>query len=370
MLNMKTGFFGGAFDPFHSEHKALIVHAKEQFGLDKVVVYPSYLPPHKKCSGEFDGRFAAAVAGTADLDYVTVDDIEGKNNEQNPTYKTLPKFKEKYPSDEYYFIIGGDSMRNFSTWLKPEEVARQAIILVAGRADKDIDEAIAHAKTAYNADVRKIDYVGKEVSGTIIRAKLEMLSYADELSPEVYEVIKKRGMYHRFADIVETLSSDIPEKTFKHAKRTVLYAMKLNESLKLDFDKVFLASLLHDCAKHIKVDMDGVPAPVTHQYTGAERAREKYGITDEEILNAIRFHTSGKPDMTTLEKLVFCADMLEEGRAYEGVEGLRNIIEKDFEKGFVACVTSSMKKLVADGNPFYYLTKDCYLYYTDNDLRL
>ena len=84
--------------------------------------------------------------------------------------------------------------------------------------------------------------------------------------------------------------------------------------------------------------MEGVPAPVVHQFTGAERARDFYGVTDERILSAIRYHTSGKPDMTKLEKITFSADMLEPNRNFDGVEKLRAIMDEDFEKGFIACV--------------------------------
>ena len=68
--------------------------------------------------------------------------------------------------------------------------------------------------------------------------------------------------------------------------------------------------------------------------------------------------------MSRLEKLVFCADMLEEGRSYPGVEELRKKIEDDFDAGFVCCVRSSLNNLLASQKPFDPLTRACALYYT------
>ena len=92
-----------------------------------------------------------------------------------------------------------------------------------------------------------------------------------------------------------------------------------------------------------------------------------YDIDDNEIIEAIEFHTTGKPEMTTLGKIVYCADMLEEGRSYIGVERLREVIENDFEKGFVECVNASFKKLIEDNKPFHPLTKSCVEYYNKKD---
>ena len=96
---------------------------------------------------------------------------------------------------------------------------------------------------------------------------------------------------------------------------------------------------------------------------GREIAQNEYGISDEEILSAIEYHTTGRAGMSKLEKLIYCADMLEEGRNYPGAEELRKETENDFDKGFLSCVKKSLKFIEDKGNPVYGLTKECVRYY-------
>lgn len=106
-----------------------------------------------------------------------------------------------------------------------------------------------------------------------------------------------------------------------------------------------MAALLHDVAKYLNPDdYEGFccdkncPPSVVHQFLGAHVAENVLGISDEEVLGAIRWHTTGRPNMSLLEKIVFVADLLEPGRTFDGVEDLRRAVERDFESGFRRCV--------------------------------
>ena len=362
---MKTIFFGGAFDPFHSEHRALIEGAERELGADRVVVYPSFCPPHKDDPfSPYDVRLEMVKRGTEDLPYVITDTIEKDRDCVNYSYEVLPLLKKKYPSDEYFFLLGGDSMVHFSSWVKPEIIAKEVVLAVAGRTDTvGLDKAISEAVEKYGAKVLTLKMQGRSVSSSIIKARAELGLPQTDVCPAVEKMIGERNLYCQFADVVKKLRSNIPPKTYDHVCRTVLYALKLNTELNLPYKKVFTAALLHDCTKHVKEEIDGVPLAVVHQYTGAEQARKEYGITDEEVLGAIGCHTTGKPGMTTLEKLVYCADVLEEDRDYPGVDELRRAIEANFEEGFRRCLKSCYTHLVDSGKPFDPLTKTCALYY-------
>ena len=364
-INMITIFFGGAFDPFHNEHRAIIEGAQKELSADRVVVYPSYSPPHKGgLVSPFETRMEMAREGTKDLSYVVVDDIEKQRGVTNYSFEVIPLLKKKYPSDTYYFLIGGDSMAHFSKWVHPEIIAKEITLAVAARPEiKDLNAAIDSARKEYSADVVLLSVEGGAVSSSLIKARAELGLPQVDLCDGVKKIVEEGDLYRQHADIVNKLRADIPQKTFEHVCRTTLYALKLNTSLNLPFKKVFLSALLHDCAKHEKTEMEGVPAPVVHQYRGADVAKDRYGIEDSDVLNAIRCHTTGKPEMTTLEKLIFCADVLEEGRDYPGVDDLRKTIEADFEKGFRACVKSCYDHLIATGKDFDLLTKSCALYY-------
>ena len=82
-----------------------------------------------------------------------------------------------------------------------------------------------------------------------------------------------------------------------------------------------------------------------------------------EIIEAIRYHTTGRANMSTLEKLIFLADLIEPSRDYPGVEEIREVAYQDFEKGFLLAVKRSKKYLEERKVPIYYLTEECYNYY-------
>ena len=136
-----------------------------------------------------------------------------------------------------------------------------------------------------------------------------------------------------------------------------------------DFDPE--GATLHDCAKYIDYTKvqgfklpDGVPQPVVHAFLGAFVAENYLGVKDEEILDAIRYHTSGKANMTTLGKLIFVADMVEEGRVYDEVESLRRAYEeKDFEECFKECLKEEVLHLINKKQYIYVETLNAFDYY-------
>ena len=126
--------------------------------------------------------------------------------------------------------------------------------------------------------------------------------------------------------IQEKLRSVLKKKRFEHTLGVRYTAGALAMCHGVDLKKAQLAGLLHDCAKHytdeqllqtakknnIEVSSAERRSPqLLHAKIGALLAKQEYGVEDEEILNAIRFHTTGKPDMTDLEKIIFIADYIE-----------------------------------------------------------
>ena len=362
---MKTVFFGGAFDPFHSQHRALIETVLKEGKADRVVVYPSFLPPHKsKLQSPFEARLRMVQKGTEDLGRVFVDRIEQERNKVNYSYEVIPLLKAKYPSDEYGFLMGEDSLLHFGNWVRPDLIARQIKLIVGARGEAgNLDRIIQSVEQKFNAQIEVLEFCGKPVSSSEIKARTELGLTQEDIIPEVEKIIKENNLYKQFPEIVEKVRNTIPAKTFDHVCRTVLFALKLNTYLNIPYEKVFLATFLHDCTKHLNVKMEGVPDAVVHQYTGCTEAEEIYGVKDKDVLSAIRCHTTGKPNMSKLDKLVYCSDLLEMGRDFPGVAKLRKVIENDFEAGFLACLKNCYEHVIFSGKPFDPLTKECALYY-------
>ena len=143
-------------------------------------------------------------------------------------------------------------------------------------------------------------------------------------------------------------------------------ACKRSKSLGIPLEKALIAAMLHDCGKYVSLSSPllagfrcppGVPEPVLHQYTGAYLAEHSFGVSDAEILDAIRYHTSGREGMGRLEKLVFLSDMLEDGRNYDGVEALRALFWRDLDACLKTAFCEQLAFLRASGRPVYPLTE-------------
>lgn len=363
---MPIAIFGGAFDPFHSEHRKITEACANELHAEKVVLVPSLSPPHKNSvTTPFDNRAEMLRVGTSDLPYAVIDTIECSTGKKNPTYKILPMLKEKYPTDRLYFVMGGDSLINFHTWLRPEVVAKSAVLAVVKRGGYDgLEQAAERVKRDYNAEIVMLNVSGDEVSSSEIKASVELGLEPQNVNFEVAEYIKEHKLYSRFSKIVAQLKADIPQHTFVHSASAVMFSMGYLAKLQVDYQKAFTACLLHDCAKHTAIAAEGVPQAVAHQFAGAVRAKEFYGISDKEVLDAIECHTTGKPNMNNLEKLVYVSDMLESGRDFAAADGLRQMVKENFEQGFVACVKKNLEIVRLKNKPVHPLTEKCLEYYT------
>ena len=129
---------------------------------------------------------------------------------------------------------------------------------------------------------------------------------------------------------------------FAHSIGVANTAVKLAKRFGVDETKAYVAGLLHDCAREF--ENDELPAQaqrrgikigeveramplLLHAYISAQMIREVYGVNDAEIAQAIYRHTVGAPDMTSLDKIIYFADMIEPNRNYPGVENLRTLAE-------------------------------------------
>lgn len=142
----------------------------------------------------------------------------------------------------------------------------------------------------------------------------------------------------------DKLKKELKKERYEHTLRTVLTAMELTLGTDADRDKVFVASLLHDCAKYrtpTKEQAEEINEfagfeKIIHAPLGAIIARDEYGIRDKTVLNAIKYHTTGRKNMTAEEKIVCLADAIEDGRNYLGVEEIRKMAKTSVDNGLIA----------------------------------
>lgn len=182
---MKTGIFGGAFDPIHKGHIYMAQKAMEEYSLDRLFLVPSGHSPNKteNAMTAFSHRYNMCKLAARALPGIEVSDIEIKDKSTSYTYVTLQKLKALYPQDELYFIMGGDSLDYFETWMRPDAIAKTAIILVMVRENfpkLQMEEKIAHIKNLFPADIRLLSCDGIDISSTQVRGLLKAESKALE----------------------------------------------------------------------------------------------------------------------------------------------------------------------------------------------
>lgn len=162
--------------------------------------------------------------------------------------------------------------------------------------------------------------------------------------------------------IKDNLKSDLKDSRYNHVLRVTEEALELNKLLNFELDekKVMLAALLHDCAKNneekyfeefkskynLKREEVFADIALAHAILGVYVAKEIYEVNDPEILNAIRWHTTGKEDMTLLEKLIFISDFTEPGRNFEDSILVRNKVLEDLDKGILLCLDTTIEYLI------------------------
>ncbi|MRG86663.1 bis(5'-nucleosyl)-tetraphosphatase (symmetrical) YqeK [Salinibacillus xinjiangensis] len=169
-------------------------------------------------------------------------------------------------------------------------------------------------------------------------------------------------------DALEIVRPHLKTQRYEHTVRVVDTAVKLAKQNDVDQHQTELAAAFHDIAKyHPKEEMERTISSepklpkdlleyhheLWHGPVGAYVIENKYGINDEQILNAIRYHTTGRAHMGTLEKVVFLADYIEPGRKFPGVDEVRESAWKDLNQGCRHALKNTINFLMSKKQPIY-----------------
>ena len=200
-MRKKVGILGGTFDPFHYGHFMLAKTAYEQFDLDEVWIMPNGNPPHKRNIEQTDFEIRCEMIHIAikDASYMVLCEYEGSEESYHFTYQTLGEFHRLYPENEFYFIIGADSLIDFPTWREPGIIAKLCTLLVACRDDSgfdDLEAKIAEMKERYDADCLimnspKVDAASSEIR-KFVSEGMDISAY---VGAEVSEYIRENKLY-------------------------------------------------------------------------------------------------------------------------------------------------------------------------------
>lgn len=367
IMNDTLIFFGGTFDPPHTGHREMLLSARNTYPDAEIIVMPTFLPPHKQTfyAASAVDRFNMCKLAFGDVKSVTVSDYEINKRGKSYSYETLAYLKSQYPDKKILFLMGTDMMKSFGEWKNPQEILRLSSPLLCFRKGdgEAADITAKNFEKEFSVKPFVLPFDGVEASSTEIKIRYMLSLPIRSVDEKILAYIKERGLY-KGDEKFDFIRKNLKPERIEHTAGVIEYALKHAAYYGLDKNKVLTAALLHDCAKYKRAEdykgfvmPRGVPEPVVHQYLGAYIAENVLGVTDKDVLEAVRCHTSGKPNMSGLDKLIFTADMLEKGRTFGGVDNLRKIAEEDFEKGFRAALKRSYEFVLKSGKPVYEETK-------------
>lgn len=367
----KIAVMGGTFNPIHNGHLVAAESVRQQLGLDRVIFIPTGKPPHKDINPMFnEHRYLMTVLATVSNPYFEVSRIEIDRAGLTYTIDTITELKNRCkPGCKIYFITGADAIEKILKWKEPEKLLSMCEFVAVTRPGYNkngLQSTVNHLKDKYKGKITFLEIPALSISSTDIRHRIlagQTIKYLLPASVEDY--ILKFGLYKadnicspEIDAINAKLHSVLTLKRYKHTQGVAQESLQLAKRYGIDTDKAFLAGLLHDCAKcftdeeklelcdKYSLELDNIlksQPDLTHSFLGAKVAEAEYGITDREILDAIKYHTTGRPNMSMLEKIIFIADYIEPNREYfEGLDKIRELAYKDINNAVIYALENTI----------------------------
>lgn len=374
---MKIGIYGGTFNPPHLGHMAAAQTAIAALNLDKLLLVPAAIPPHKALpqgtpAPEHRLAMVEKMADAMRLPAVEVCPIELHRQGPSYTSDTLEEIRAQYPGAELWLLVGTDMFLTLHLWHQPEEIFRLAGVCAFGRTERDGEAVFAPQRDylahTFGARLTTITLPGLvDISSTRLRELLGRGEGREYLLPAVYGYILMNRLYGTSADLKHL---ELPELracsySMMRAKRVPHVIGVEEEAAKLALrwgaDPVLArrAGVLHDCTKYLELpeqlelcqtygveldELERQAVKLLHAKTGACIARAVFGEPDA-VYQAIFWHTTAKADMTTLEKILYVADYMEPNRDFEGVERLRKLAYEDLDKALLLGVEMTIREM-------------------------
>lgn len=351
--------------------------AADRLGLDKVIIIPSCIPPHKiagsLASGE-DRLEMCRIAFGKDSRF-EVSSIELDRGDKSFTVETLRELKKIYPDDEIYFIIGSDMLETFTQWYKWEEILSLCILCAASR-ENGFEPDLSDYTEEQRSRIVFLETQPFEVSSTQVRIEIERSDTSELIDKNVMDYINEINLYDdglkRYRKL---LYAKLDERRIFHSECVSESAAALAEKYGADPEKAKLAGLLHDVMKNASKEehfeyirkagyemnrIDETNRKVWHQKSGAAFLKVNGIVTDEEILSAVAWHTTGRAGMSLLEKIVYIADFISADRDYNDVGVVRRLAGHSLEEAILYTSRYTINKLVSQDLPIHPATVDCY----------
>ena len=373
----RIGIYGGTFNPPHVGHIRAAEQALHALKLDRLLLIPDRIAPHKTLpegSPTPEQRLQMLRLSVEDQ-HLEVSDLELRRSGVSYTWLTVEELRSAYPDAQLYLLMGTDMFLSFLSWREPERILKNTTLAVLCRGDRDEKNAIAAQKRVIGQmgyAVELVDNPVTSISSTQLRRLLAFGCGEEFLPRGAAAYIREHGLYNTAAcwkelpmeKLEQVVVSLLKPGRVAHVLGCRDMAVELAMRWGADPVDAARAGLLHDvtkaldgplqltlCEAYGKVlsDFSKKYPKTLHALTGALVAERIFG-ENENVVSAICHHTTGRADMTLLEKIVYVADYVEPNRTIPGVEKLRKLAFEDLDAALKLGLEMTLEHLSRQGS--------------------
>ena len=374
----RIGIYGGTFNPPHIGHIQAAKEACKALSLSKLYLLPDRTPPHKvmpEGSATPEQRLSMLHIAVSGCPQIEVSDMELKREGVSYTYETVLQLKQMHPEAELVLLMGTDMFLSFHTWRNPDVILANASLGVFYRGERGEGVAIEARRAEMEHFGHRVYQVKNEViqiSSTQLRRLLAFRCAGHFLPEGVLDYIRENRLYDTRAPWknlpMEQLESVVVRLLNPNRVAHVLgcrdTAVELAKHWGADETDAARAAILHDITKAIdgplqltlcdaygKIlsDFSKRYPKTLHALTGSLVAERIFG-ENRQVVSAIEWHTTGKADMSLLEKIIYIADYIEPNRTIPGVEALRQLAFTDLDAALKMGLEMTLEHLKKQGS--------------------
>lgn len=384
---MNIGVYGGTFNPPHRGHTRVMEAVITQLSLERLILMPTGSPPHKELPVGTPDPYLRLLMTEKAGDTVAhsrkkqnkpkcvieANDLEIRRQGKSFTIDTLETLQVQFPEDQLFLIMGEDMFMTFMDWASPEKIARRAKICTFLRNDQEPSEALQaqaqRVREGLNAEVilLRIPY-NVNISSTEIRGELIQNIYPKDVLPANLGQMLHHDLYGVSLPSWENLDlailrtlvwGQVHPKRIAHIMGVEQECAKLARRWGANEQLARRAGVLHDYSKywshqdHIDYcqqfavpldELEWSTEKLLHAKSGAAFAR--YILREEEeVWKAIDCHTTGKGDMSLMDKILYLADYIEPQRTFEEVVYMRQLAYEDIDKALAYGLYMSVEEM-------------------------
>lgn len=369
----RIGIYGGTYNPPHVGHMRAAAHAIEALKLDRLLLIPNNIAPHKQMpedAATAQQRMDMLRMSAKGLEKTEILDLELQRDGKSYTSDTVTQIRKIYPEGELFLLMGTDMFLNFLTWHEYRTISDQVTLAVFYRGERGEQEAVCRQQERLEEmgiRVVRICNPVTAISSTDLRRMLIFGCADPYLCPGVGDYIRAQGLYDTGTDyknlpmdaLEETVVKLLKENRVAHVLGCRDAAVELARQYGENEVDAARAGLLHDITKaldgplqltlcseyDILLSKFSQENPKTlHALTGSLVAEQVFG-ENQAVVTAIRYHTTGRPAMSRLEKILYLADYIEVNRNFPGVDRLRAAAHRSLDEGMLMGLEMTLSQL-------------------------